>query len=90
MAKDLEAAAKTARALRGALSDGNLHGDAAELAGRIVATADAVLVKLAAEGWGSLLGPAGRGVDGERLGGSAIVERASGPTSGARLLGDLV
>jgi hypothetical protein len=90
VAKDLEAAAKTARALRGALSDGNLHGDAAELAGRIVAAADAVLVKLAAEGWGSLLGPAGRGVDGERLGGSAIVERASGPTSGARLLGDLV
>jgi hypothetical protein len=37
-------------------------------------------------GWGSLLGPAGRDAEGERLGGTAVVRRDSGPASSARLL----
>jgi hypothetical protein len=89
-AADLAAAAGTARALRATLGDGSLHGDSADLAGRTLRTASAVLERLSAEGWGSLLGPAGHGPDGEWLGGSAVVERASGPTSGARLLQGLL
>ena len=85
-AADLAAAAGTARALRSALGDGSLHGDAAVLAAMTLRTAVSVLERLSAEGWGSLLGPAGQGVDGEWLGGSSVVERATGPTSGARLL----
>jgi hypothetical protein len=72
------------------LSDGAVHGDAEELAGRTLRAADAVLARLSAEGWGSLLGPAGRAAEGERLGRSAVVERADGPTSGARLLAGLI
>ena len=53
-------------------------------------TAGAVLERLSGEGWGSLLGPAGQGADGEWLGGTGVVERASGPTSGARLLQGLL
>jgi hypothetical protein len=90
VAADLAATARTARALRTALGDGALHGGAGELAGRTLKAADAALVRLSAEGWESLLGPAGRGADGERLGRSAVVEREDGPTSGARLLKDLV
>jgi hypothetical protein len=90
VATDLASAAATARALRATLGDGALHGDAAELAGKTLAAAAAVLEKLSAEGWGSLLGPAGRDVDGQRLGRSAVVERAAGPTSGVRLLKDLL
>jgi len=89
-AADLAAAAGTARALRATLGDGSLHGDAADLAAMMLRTAGLVLERLSAEGWGSLLGPAGRGADGEWLGGSALVERASGPTSGARLLAGLL
>ena len=89
-AANLAAAAGTARALRLTLSDGAVHGDAEELAGRTLRAADAVLARLSAEGWGSLLGPAGRDADGERLGRSAVVERADGPTSGARLLKGLI
>ncbi len=86
VAADLAAAAGTARAVRLALSDGALHGDAAELASRTLKAARLVLDRLSAEGWETLLGPAGLGADGERLGRAAVVERADGPTSSARLL----
>jgi hypothetical protein len=56
----------------------------------MLAAAVATLERLSAEGWGSLLGPAGCDDDGERLGRSAVVERDGGPTSGASLLKDLV
>ena len=61
-----------------------------DVAGQTLRAASDVLEKLSAEGWGSLLGPDGRGADGERLGRSAVVERAVGPTSGERLLKKLV
>jgi hypothetical protein len=89
VAADLAVAARTARALRVGLSDGALHGDAAELASRTLRAAGSVLDRLSAEGWESLLGPAGRGLDGEHLGRSAVVQRADGPTSAARLLDGL-
>ena len=90
LATELAAAAGTARALRATLSDGDLHGGAGEMAGLTLRAAASVLEKLAGEGWESLLGPAGRGADGERLGRSAVVERADGPISGERLLAKLV
>jgi hypothetical protein len=90
VAADLAAAARTARALRETLSDGDLHGDAADLAGKTLAAAVTTLKRLSAEGWGSLLGPDGRDADGERLGRLAVVERAVGPGTGASLLKDLV
>ncbi len=96
VAADLGAAAAASRAIRATLGDGQLHGDAADVADRMLQAASAALECLAAEGWESLLGPGGQGGgDGrgtadvhasERLGGSAAVERADGPTSGARLL----
>ena len=85
-AADLRAAASTAAALRAALGDGTLHGPAAELAMRTLRAANATLDHLADEGWGSLLGPAGRGHESERFGRRAVVERATGPTSSDRLL----
>ena len=90
VAADLGAAAAASRAIRATLGDGALHGDAADVADRTLRAASAALERLAAEGWESLLGPRGQG-DGddgalERLGASAVVERADGPTSGARLL----
>jgi D-Lysine 5,6-aminomutase TIM-barrel domain of alpha subunit len=90
VAADLGAAAAASRAIRATLGDGALHGDAADVADRTLRAANAALERLAAEGWESLLGPRGRG-DGddgglERLGSSAVVERADGLTSGARLL----
>jgi hypothetical protein len=85
-ATDLAAAANAARAVRSMIGDGALHGSAVELAARTLRAADAALVRLSAEGWGSLLGPDGRGADGERLGRSAVVERADEPGSGERLL----
>lgn len=85
-AADLAAAASTAAALRAALGDGTLHGDAGELAIRTLRAANAALERLAGEGWGSLLGPAGRGNEAERFGGGAVVERATGPTSSTLLL----
>ncbi|MGD0019143.1 MAG: lysine 5,6-aminomutase subunit alpha [Candidatus Limnocylindrales bacterium] len=88
-AADLGAAASTAAALRAALGDGALHGEAAELAMRTLHAANAALERLAGEGWGSLLGPAGRGNEAERFGGGAVVERAAGPTSSVRLLAGL-
>jgi beta-lysine 5,6-aminomutase alpha subunit len=90
VAANLAAAARAARAMRLTLGDGAVHGDAEELADNTLRAADAVLVELSAEGWGSLLGPAGRADEGERLGRSAVVERADGPTSGARLLAGLI
>jgi hypothetical protein len=90
LATELAAAAGTARALRATLGDGDLHGGAGEMAGLTLRAAAAVLEKLSGDGWESLLGPAGRGADGERLGRSAVVERADGPTSGERLLAKLV
>ena len=89
-AADLAAAGRTAKALRAAIGDDTLHGDAADLAETTLRTAGAVLDRLSGEGWGSLLGPAGRDAEGERLGGSAVVERDSGPTSSARLLQGLI
>ncbi len=88
-AADLRAAASTAAALRAALGDGMLHGDAAELATRTLRAANAALERLAGEGWGSLLGPAGRGTEAEPFGRGAVVERATGPTSSSRLLAAL-
>jgi hypothetical protein len=90
VAADLGAAAAASSAMRVMLGDGWLHGDAADVAERTLRAAGAALERLAAEGWESLLGPGGQGGrDGgglERLGGSAVVERADGPTSGARVL----
>ncbi len=92
----LEVVADAARAVRTTLGDGALHGDAADAAARTLATADAVLAKLAAEGWSSLLGPggpgalSGRDADLVRLGSAAVVERASGPDASERLLRDFV
>jgi hypothetical protein len=90
VATDLAAAAGTARALRTALGDGRMHGNAVDVAERTLKAAEGVLEKLAAEGWESLLGPVGGGADGERLGRSAVVERADGPASAERLLKKLV
>ena len=88
-AADLAAAAAAAAALRATLSDGALHGDAEELALRTLRAANATLDRLAGEGWGSLLGPAGRGDETGRFGRGAVVERATGPSSSARLLAGL-
>jgi hypothetical protein len=90
VAADLRAAAAASRAIRLTLGDGALHGDAADVAALTLRAARSALERLAAEGWESLLGPRGQG-DGdggalERLGASAVVERADGLTSGTRLL----
>ena len=95
-AADLRAVAGASSALRAMLGDGGLHGDAADVADRTLRAASETLERLAAEGWGSLIGPGGPGsragqgvedgVGSEMLGGAAAVERADGPTSGARLL----
>ena len=82
----LTSAASTARAVRSALSDGALHGDAEDLASMTLRAAGQVLDRLSDDGWESLLGPVGRDADNERLGRSAVVERAQGPLSGAHLL----
>jgi hypothetical protein len=89
-AADLATAGRTAKALRAAIGDDTLHGDAADLAETTLRTAGAVLERLSGEGWGSLLGPASRDAEGERLGGSAVVERDSGPTASARLFAGLI
>ncbi len=89
-AADLAAAAGTARALQAALGVAELRGDAADLAGITLRTAASILERLDGDGWGSLLGSAGQGAESERLGGSAVVERSSDPTSGARLLDRLL
>ncbi len=89
-AADLASAARAARGIRSSLSDGTLHGEIHEIAIRIMREAGLALDRLSAEGWSSLLGPAGPDADNERLGRSAVVERAGGPTSGARLLKGLV
>ncbi len=89
-AADLIEAAAAGSTLRAALGDGQLYGDAAALAELILRAADAALEHLAGEGWGSLLGPAGHDTETERLGYAAIVERATGPTSSARLLAALI
>ncbi len=89
-AANLRAVAAAAATIRSTLGDGELHGEAADLAGRTLAAAISVLERLAADGWESLLGPGSQASEGERLGRSAVVERASGPTSGARLLTGLV
>ncbi len=88
-AAKLRAAASTAAALRTALSDGALHGSADELAMRTLRAATSTLEHLAGEGWGSLLGPAGRDSEAERFGRGAVVERAMGATSSGRLLAAL-
>jgi hypothetical protein len=89
-AANLRAVAAAAATIRSTLGDGDLHGDAADLAGRTLRVAVNVLERLAAEGWESLLGPGNHGAEGERFGRFAVVERATGPTSGARLLTGLV
>ncbi|MGA2514192.1 MAG: lysine 5,6-aminomutase subunit alpha [Candidatus Limnocylindrales bacterium] len=86
---ELASAARTARMVRATLGDGALHGDAAELGAKTLRAASGVLAMLSAEGWESLLGPAGHGADGDWLGASAVVERDEGPTSGARLFESL-
>jgi beta-lysine 5,6-aminomutase alpha subunit len=87
---DLAAAARTARTLRATFSDGDLHGDAAATAGKTLDAAVTTLERLSGEGWASLLGPAGRDDDGERLGRLAVVERAVGPGTAASVLKDLL
>ena len=89
-AADLAAAARTAREMRTMLGDGALHGDAEEFAAKTLRAAESALRSLESEGWETLLGPAGLGADDERLGRSAVVERATGPMSSERLLRDLV
>ena len=89
-AANLRAVAAAAATIRSTLGDGDLHGDAVDLAGRTLRVAVNVLERLAAEGWESLLGPGNHGAEGERFGRFAVVERATGPTSGARLLTGLV
>lgn len=89
-AADLAAATRTAREMRTTLGDGALHGDAEELAAKTLRAAESALRSLESEGWESMLGPAGLGADDERLGRSAVVDRATGPTSSERLLRDLV
>jgi hypothetical protein len=87
---ELRTADLAARAINSALGDGGLHGDAAVQADRTLRAAQAVLERLSAEGWETLLGPDGLGGDTERLGGSAAVQRAGGPTAASRLLKDLL
>lgn len=86
----LRSVAAGAATIRATLGDGALHGDAANLAAETLRAALGVLDRLAGDGWGSLLGPSGRDTQGERLGRSAVVDRADGPLSGARLLTGLV
>jgi hypothetical protein len=90
VAADLADAARTARTLRAAFGDGDLHGVAAATGGKTFEAAVTTLERLSGEGWASLLGPAGRDADGERLGRSAVVERAVGPGTAASVLKDLV
>jgi hypothetical protein len=86
MAGDLAAVSRTAAAIRAALSDGVLHGDAEEMVARTLRAASLTLERLSSEGWASLLGLGDLGAGDGRLGRSAVVERAEGPMSGARLL----
>jgi hypothetical protein len=88
--RDLRTAASAAAAVRASLGDGALHGAAADLAARTLRAAGATLERLAAEGWSSVLGPNGGRSEAERLGRAAVVERATGPKSGAHLLAGLV
>lgn len=90
VSSSLRSVAAGSAAIRATLGDGALHGDAADLAADTLSAAVDVLDRLAGDGWGSLLGPAGRDTPGERLGRSAVVDRADGPMSGARLLTGLV
>lgn len=89
-ARELAASWAAARVIRASLGDGALHGDAAAAASRTLAAARATLERLATDGWTSLLGPDGSGADVGRLGRAAVVNRATGPTSGWRLLAGLV
>jgi hypothetical protein len=89
-AADLAAIAAGAAGLRSALAGGNaathwLRGEAEALAGRILDEAALTLEKLASDGWASLLGPTGSG-ERDRLGRSAVVDRASGPGCSAALV----
>jgi hypothetical protein len=89
-AEDLRAAATAAGALRASIGDGQLRGDAADLAMLTLRAANLALERLAAEGWTSVLGPGGTDPGGERLGRAAVLERAAGPGSGERLLAGLI
>ncbi len=89
-AADLAAIAAGAEGLRSALTGGAaaphlLRGAADALAGRILDEAALTLEKLSSDGWASLLGPAGSG-ERDRLGRSAVVNRASGPGCSAALV----
>ena len=96
-AADLASTGAAARSITASLGDGSLHGDAADAASRTLDAAISTLERLEGDGWASLLGPVGSGADSERLGRSAerlgrsaVVDRDTGPTSGARLLARLV
>ena len=81
---ELRAAMAAGSAIRAALGDGRLYGDAEELAARTLREAELALRCLDEEGWVSLLGPEGEETA-VSLGRTAIVDRA--PDSGtARLL----
>jgi hypothetical protein len=85
-AADLDAAAAAAAALRGALGEGTLHGDAEGQARLTVRAASKTLERLAGDGWPSVLGPAGSGAEQGRFGRAAVVQRSTGPASEVRLL----
>lgn len=89
-AADLAAAAAAAAALRATLGDGELHGDAREMALKTVAAALEVLKRLKGDGWASVLGPAGAEMAGEPFGRAAVVRRSNEPTSEGGVLDRLL
>ena len=89
-AADLAAAAAAAAATRAALGDGELHGDALEVAAQTLRAAGQALERLAGEGWASVLGPAGSDLATARFGSSAVVARSDGPASEGQLLESLL
>lgn len=87
--KSIAASASAARAdflgdEPGASGEGMLHGEAQARASRIVAEAALTLERLDSEGWPSLLGPGEE--RGERLGRSAVVDRAREDGTSASLV----
>ena len=89
-AADLAAAAAAAAALRAALGDGELHGDAHEIAAQTLRAAGQTLERLAGEGWAGVLGPAGADPAGGRFGRSAVVARSEEDAAEGHLLDDLL
>ncbi len=89
-AAELQALGAAGSALRAGLGDGDLHGEAAEVAARTLRAAELTLERLAAEGWASVLGPSEQEAEADGFGGSGVVERSSDPRSGSELLAELL